>query len=105
MGHTKSALKKTLGQTYAILESIQMIIVKIEALLNDRQLTHVSPNLRDPEAIMPTHLLCGKKITTLPHCTIGLDEHDDPDFKDVSDLQRQARAQVLIVKHFLTRWK
>ena len=34
-----------------------------------------------------------------------LDELDDPDFGDVSDLRRQARAQVLIVKHFWTRWK
>ena len=34
-----------------------------------------------------------------------LDELDEPDFGDVSDLRRQARAQALIVKHFWTRWK
>ena len=41
VGLTKSALKKTLGCTYATLESLQTIIVEIEALLNDRPLTHV----------------------------------------------------------------
>ena len=101
MGLTKSALKKTLGRTYATLESLQTIIVEIEALLNDRPLTHASPDLRDPEPIThaspdlsdpepitPAHLLCGKRIITLPHCTMELDELDDPDFGDVSDLQR-----------------
>ena len=34
-----------------------------------------------------------------------LDELDDPDFGDVSDLRRRARVQALIVKHFWTRWK
>ena len=34
-----------------------------------------------------------------------LDELDDPDFGDMSDLRRRARAQALIVKHFWTRWK
>ena len=86
VGLTKSALKKTLGRTYAFLESLQTIIVKIEALLNNWPLTHVSPDLRDPEPITPAHLLCGKRITTLPHCTMELDKLDDPDFGDVSDL-------------------
>ena len=35
MGFTKSVLKKTLGQTYATLESLQTITVEIEALMND----------------------------------------------------------------------
>ena len=100
VGLTKSALKKTLGCTYATLESFQTIIVEIEALLNVRPLMHVPPDLRDPELITPAHFLCGKKITTLPHCTMELDELDDPDLGDVSDLRRQARAQALIAKHF-----
>ena len=83
----------------------QTIIVEIEALLNDRPLMHVSPDLRDPEPITPAHLLCGKRITTLLHFTMELDELDDPDFGDVYDLRRRARAQALIVKHFWTRWK
>ena len=88
IGLTKSTLKKTLGRTHA---TLQTVIVEIEALLNNRPITHVSPDLRDPEPITPAHLLYGK--LTLPHRTTDLDELDDPDFGDVSDLRRQAKAK------------
>ena len=94
---SKSALKRTLGRNYATFESLQTIIVDVETLLNDQPLKHVSPDLRDPETITPTHFLCSKRITTLSDCTIELDEDDDPDFGDVSDLQRRPSAQALIV--------
>ena len=35
------------------LSSLQTIMVESKTLLNDRQLTHVSPNLKDPESITP----------------------------------------------------
>ena len=50
---TKAALKKTLGQTHATLESLRTIVVKVEAILNNRPLTHVSCDVSDPEAIHP----------------------------------------------------
>ena len=107
MGLTKLALKKTLGRTYATLESLQTIVVEIEALLNDRPLTDVSPDLRDPEPITPAHLLYGKRLTTLPHCGLKLFELDrvDPDYGSVSDLRKRVRAQATIVKQFWIRWK
>ena len=105
IGLTKSALKKTLGRTYATLESLQTIIVEIEALLNDRPLTHVSSDLRDPEPITPSHLLYGKRITTLPHCATELDEINDPNFGDATEIQKRARAQATIVKQLWVRWK
>ena len=40
IGLTKSTLKKILGRTHATLESLQTIIVEVEALLNDRPLTY-----------------------------------------------------------------
>ena len=105
VGLTKSALKKALGRTFATLESLQTVVVEVEALLNDRPLTHVSPDARDPEPITPAHLLYSKRITRLPHCMIGLDEIDDPDFGDATDLQKRARIQASIVKQFWIRWK
>jgi len=106
VGLTKLVLKKTLGRTYATLESLQTI-VEIEALLNDWLLTHVSPDLRDPEPITPAHLLYGKRLTTLPHCGLKLFELDrvDPDYGSVSDLRKRVRAQATIVKQFWIRWK
>ena len=103
IGLTKLTLKNTLGRTHAIIESLQKTIVEIEALLNDLPLTQVSPDLRDPEPINPAHLLYGKGITTLPHCSTELENLDDPDFRDASELQKWARLQTMVVKNFWTR--
>lgn len=56
MDLTKSALKKILGRTYATLGSLQLIADEIEALLNDRILKDVLPDLRE---LAPAHLLFG----------------------------------------------
>lgn len=81
VGLTKSALKKTLGRTPATLESLQTIIVKVEALLNDHTLTYASSDIKDPESVTPAHLLYERRIIPLPHCMIK-DEIDGPDFGD-----------------------
>ena len=57
VGLTKVSLKKVLGRSYVSLLDLQMIIVEIEAILNDRPLTYVSPDLKDPEPLTPVHLL------------------------------------------------
>ena len=63
VGLTKSALKKTLGRTYATLESLQTIIVEIEALLNDRPLTHQTSEILN-QSPQPTCFVVGGS----PHC-------------------------------------
>ena len=90
IGLTKSTLRKTLGRMHATMESLQTIIVEVEALLNDRPLTHSSPDICDPEPITPSHLLSA----TLPHVTTKDDEIADPNFGDTS-----------LIKHFWNRWR
>lgn len=104
IGLTKTSLKKTLGRTYATLESLQTIVVEIEAHLNDRPLTYVSSDIGDPEPITPSHLLHGRRIVTLPH-SAAEDEVQDPNFGDTSEVKRRATKQAHIIKHFQSRWK
>ena len=61
IGLTKQALKKTLGRAFVTLNQLETIIVEIEAMLNDRPLTYVSPDLTDPQPLTPSpsHLLYG----------------------------------------------
>jgi len=59
IGLTKTALRKVLGKALVILPVLQTVIVEIEAILNDRPLTYVSMELRDPEPLTSSHLLCG----------------------------------------------
>ena len=104
IGLTKTTLKKTLGRTHATLESLQTIVVEIEAILNDRPLTYVSSDARDPEPITPSHLPHGRRIVALPHSTTE-DEIQDPDFGDNSEIRGRAKKQAHIIKHFQSRWK
>ena len=79
IGLTKTTLRKVLGKALVTLPVLQTEIVEIEAVLNDRPLTYVSADLRDPEPLTPSHLLCGRSITSMPHA-ITDDETSDPTF-------------------------
>ena len=102
IGLTKSCLKKTLGRTHATMESLQTIVVEVEAHLNNRPLTYSSSDIGDPEPITPSHLLHGRRITTLPHTRV---EIKDPDFGDASAVKHRARVHATIIKHFWSRWR
>lgn len=105
IGLTKSTLRKILGRTHATMESLQTIIVEVEGLLNDRPLTHSSPDIGDPEPITPAHLLHGRRITTLPHVITEDDEIADPNFGDTSQIRYRARVHAVIIKQFWNRWR
>ena len=71
IGLTKAALKKVLGRAHISLPMLQTLIVEVEATLNDRPLTYVSEDPRDPEPLTLSYLLYGKRILTLPHMSGG----------------------------------
>ena len=104
IGLTKSSLKKVLERTFATLSTIQTIIVEIEGILNDRPLTYISSDVKDPEPLTPAHLLYGRRIISLPYHSIEEDELDDP-FGDESAVTKRAKIQALMLKHFWTRWR
>ena len=78
IGLTKLSLKKVLGRTFATLSTIQTIIVEIEGILNDRPLTYISSDVKDPEPLTPAHLLYSRRIISLPYHSVEEDELDDP---------------------------
>jgi hypothetical protein len=77
IGLTKMTMKKVLGRTFVSLTSLQTIVTEIEAVLNDRPITHMSSDISDPEPLTPAHLLYGRRIVPLPYPTTDGSEIDD----------------------------
>lgn len=101
---TKSALKKVLGRTHATLESLQTIVVEVEAVLNNRPLTYTSSDVTDAEPITPSHLLHGRAIVSLPHCEVQDDKVNDTTYRETGDIERRAKIQSQLLRHFWNRW-
>jgi len=105
IGLSKSTLKKVLGRTHATLESLQTMIVEVEAILNNRPLTYVSPDAGDLEPITPSHILLGRPIVSLPHYDVQDDELTDPTYGNTDDINRSAKVHAQLLAHFWHRWK
>ena len=90
------------GKALFTLPVLQTAFVEIEAVLNDRSLAYVSADLRDPEPLTSSYLLCGQHITTMPH-SITDDKISDPTFgvPPIKDMKHQGQ----LIEHFQNRWK
>ena len=95
IGLTKSSLRKTLGRTHTTVESLQTIVVEVEALLNNHpSLTHLQTLATQNRLHRPTCFMV--QIITL---TRGEDDEvKDPDLGDVS-VKRRARVHAIIIKY------
>ena len=47
-------------------ESLQTALCEVEAIMNDRPITFLSQDVKDPEPLTPNHLLQMKRLPTLP---------------------------------------
>ena len=101
IGLTKTSLKKILGRRFVSMETLQTIMTEIEAVLNDRPLTHVSSNLHDLEPLTPSHLLYCRKMTSLPYPEHYTDD-DTVVQSDQTTLTHRSRTQANIISQL---WK
>ena len=92
-----------LGRAFITLPVLQTIVVKIEAVLNDRPLTYVSSDVLDVEPLTLAYLICGRRITSLPHSYD--DNTDDPDYLDGTAMRKGHDNRSRILQHFQSRWK
>jgi len=67
IGLTKATIKKTLGRAHISLQVLQTVVVEVELILNNRPLTYLSDDIRDPQPLTPSHLLHGRTLNKLPH--------------------------------------
>ncbi|XP_050509189.1 uncharacterized protein LOC126886346 [Diabrotica virgifera virgifera] len=93
---SKLHLKRVLSKTALIYEEFQTLIIQIEAILNSRPLSPISPDPNDISPLTPAHFLIGKPIIAVP----------DQDLTDIK-VTRLNRYQLLqqMCQSFWARWK
>ncbi|XP_053380934.1 uncharacterized protein LOC123562061 [Mercenaria mercenaria] len=105
IGLTKIALKKVVGCSLVTMETLQTVVTEIEAMLNDRPLTQMSSSVDDMDPLTPSHLLYGRRLTSLPYNTTTLDFENSSKFDEHSAVTKQAKLQSKLLDHFWKRWR
>ena len=105
IGLTKGTLKKVLGRSYVNYTTLCTVVTEIEALLNDRPLTYVTSGTSDPDPLTPSHLIYGRRLTSLPfHESSDVDvTRDIPSNREI--LTKQFKSQQKLVENFSQRWR
>lgn len=104
IGLTKETLKEDLGRSYVNFQTWCTVVTEIEAVHNDRPLAKVISNISDPEPLTQSHLIYGRRFTSL-HCQDT--SNADVTSGDMSNYQlitKQARLQRKLIDDFNQRW-
>ena len=64
--NVKEPLRKVLGKSLLSYVGLATVLTRIEVVINTRPLTTVGDDVRDPTAIMPTHLALARLLFDLP---------------------------------------
>ena len=92
VGLAKEAIKKMMGNARFPLKTFRTIVAEIEARLNDRTLTVVSSDFGGQETLTPSHLMIGRRLTTLPNDFNVEDEVLGPTYEENStDFSKRVR--------------
>ncbi|XP_071141981.1 uncharacterized protein [Mytilus edulis] len=103
IGLTKNCIKKVLGRSLIQIELLRTIVTEVEAILNDRPLKYVSSDPLD-EPLTPSHLLYGRRITSLPYPTNQELEHSQNDMTHKST-NKLFKMKTQIIQSFWYKWK
>ena len=100
----KRCLRKVIGRHTLTYDELQTLITEVEATLNSRPLSYVSPDdLEEP--LTPSHLITGHRILSLPEPAMGEDPDDHTYQPTRERLTRRMKHLAELQHKFWTRWK
>ena len=105
IGITKTTIKKVLGKSCVDFRTLQTILTEVEAIMNDRPLTYVSSSADDPEPLTPSHLLNGRRLTTLPFSDPQIDINHGGFHVTRADISQRAKRHAELIKQYWHRWR
>ena len=96
--------KKVIAKTKLIYEELVTLIAEVEAIINSRPLSFVSP-LDVEEPLTPSHLLLGRRILSLPDDYIPRPSNDEDYVVTPERLTRRLSFLKMTLDHFWNRWR
>jgi len=95
----KSCLRKMIGQSKFNMDELSTAVVEVEAIINSRPLSYISPDdLEEP--LTPLHLL-GRRVSSLRDNPCLFQDPTDDDFEVTSvHLDRRMRYLNNLLNHF-----
>ena len=101
VGLVKKSLKKIPGKALLTLEEIMTVLCDIEGVLNSRPITYIYTD-GIGHALTPYHLVCGKRLSTLPACSAEDELIEYPE--DQSTFTRRMIYLSTLMKNYWKSW-
>ena len=99
----KRCLKKTIGRAKLTHEELLTMVTEVEMIVNSRPLTVLSEDDIE-EPLTPSHLIIGRRISSLPD-NLCVPEEDDNFEVTAHFLNKRVQSLHRILDHFWKRWK
>ena len=99
IGTIKRTLQKVLGRAMVTERELYTILTEIEAVTNDRPLTHISSEHDALSPLTPSHLIYGRRVVTLPRSDV---EDDDETYHPATHSSVNKRLHFLA--HIVTNY-
>ena len=99
----KRCLRKTLGNARLSYDELSTVVIEVQGTLNVRPLTYVYEEGDSEEPLTPSHLMHGRRLTSLPPYPSRRDEEEEE--VSVKGLNKRLKYLSCKLDHFWKRWK
>jgi len=100
---TTRCLKKIIGRASLTLDEFTSLLTKVEGVINSRPISYVSSDDID-EPLTPAHLLCGRRLLSLPDSICYTDPEEDYSLTR-EHLTRRLMHLNKLLSDFWKRWQ
>lgn len=103
IGVLKAALKKVLGRALVTPEKLHIVLLELEATVNDKPLRYAYSDINDPLPITSSQLVYGRHMRSLPKQEVTANDLDDVTWLNNSFINQRFQY-VTKLSHDLWKW-